>query len=339
MTHRKTRIRRLQWRIMLVVLAFGSTALVACQVPVFRFALERWQTDPLRLVVLHRGEETAAQQAAVKDLLGLSQTGFSVEIRQTAITDDSPEMLREIYGVAGVSAGPVVAAFYPPNSSISPGTPACVLPVNEETRQTILNSPIRKQLVNRLIRGDSAVWLLLECGQQGADDQAAELLQSQFLQLQTRLLLPDAETLQIEPERLSRLRVPFQLKFSMLRIARTDPKERLLVNSLLNSEPDLRELREPIAFPVFGRGRVLYALAGNGINSSTIEAVCEFLTGPCSCQVKEENPGFDLPLHCDWTAKLGKDLLSSPVPERNQPPVLLKIPAGRRRNDDQSGGK
>ncbi|TWW12353.1 hypothetical protein E3A20_01920, partial [Planctomyces bekefii] len=36
-----------------------------------------------------------------------------------------------------------------------------------------------------------------------------------------------------------------------------------------------------------GRGRVLYALVGDGIAEGTIAAACDFLTGPCSCQVKE----------------------------------------------------
>ena len=31
------------------------TASEACQVPVFRYALERWQPDPYELVIVHKG--------------------------------------------------------------------------------------------------------------------------------------------------------------------------------------------------------------------------------------------------------------------------------------------
>jgi hypothetical protein len=52
---------------------------------------------------------------------------------------------------------------------------------------------------------------------------------------------------------------------------------------------------------VFGRGRVLYALAGRGINADNIREACEFLVGPCSCQVKEMNPGVDLLMDVAWS--------------------------------------
>ena len=32
-----------------------SNAVLACQIPVFRYALERWQPDPYEVVVIHRG--------------------------------------------------------------------------------------------------------------------------------------------------------------------------------------------------------------------------------------------------------------------------------------------
>ena len=57
---------------------------------------------------------------------------------------------------------------------------------------------------------------------------------------------------------------------------------------------------EPIAFPIFGRGRVLYGLIGEGIASDVIDEASLFLTGACSCEVKEQNPGVDLLMSVDW---------------------------------------
>jgi hypothetical protein len=101
------------------------------------------------------------------------------------------------------------------------------------------------------------------------------------------------------------------LSFSTVRLSRDDPREKHLVSMLLGSEPDLEAFREPMAFPVFGRGRVLYALVGKGINEEYVDEACAFLAGPCSCQVKELNPGTDLLMAVDWEALLGERLVEA----------------------------
>jgi hypothetical protein len=88
----------------------------------------------------------------------------------------------------------------------------------------------------------------------------------------------------------------------MIQLDRDDPDEQFLVRMLTHSEPDLEvDYRDkPMAFAVFGRGRTLWGLVGEGINSDVIEDACAYLTGMCSCQIKAQNPGFDLLLHVDW---------------------------------------
>ena len=84
-----------------------------------------------------------------------------------------------------------------------------------------------------------------------------------------------------------------------------------------------------MAFPVLGRGRVLYALVGKGISEDTIAMASSFVVGPCSCQVKNLNPGFDLLLSVNWDEQLAGPKLSKEVPEATSEPVLLTIPPGR----------
>ncbi|MHC4505258.1 MAG: hypothetical protein ACYTFI_18295, partial [Planctomycetota bacterium] len=92
-----------------------------------------------------------------------------------------------------------------------------------------------------------------------------------------------------------------KLAFSTLNLSRKDPREQLLVKMLTGTEKDLKDFAaEPMAFPVFGRGRALWALVGKGINEDNIAETCIFLVGPCSCQVKARNPGVDLLLTVDW---------------------------------------
>ncbi len=43
---------------------------------------------------------------------------------------------------------------------------------------------------------------------------------------------------------------------------------------------------------------------GAGINADNLRESAAFVTGACSCQVKEQNPGFDLLLNADWNKLL-----------------------------------
>jgi hypothetical protein len=90
-------------------------------------------------------------------------------------------------------------------------------------------------------------------------------------------------------------------EFSTVSLSRTDPNERMLLSMIMHSEPDLDEyVKEPMAIPVFGRGRALYTLIGEGINADNIREAAAFLTGPCGCEIKMMNPGVDLLMAVNW---------------------------------------
>ena len=107
-----------------------------------------------------------------------------------------------------------------------------------------------------------------------------------------------------------------RIAFSVYRLSRTDPAEQPLVTMLLNSDTGLEG---PIAFPIFGRGRALWAMAGKGLNAEMISEAGMFLTGACSCEAKELNPGVDLLFAADW-----EQGLSAPPPKEPVPVPLLK---------------
>jgi hypothetical protein len=72
-------------------------------------------------------------------------------------------------------------------------------------------------------------------------------------------------------------------------------------------------------------------LIGAGITAKNIHDSAEFLVGPCSCEVKELNPGFDLLLSTDWDKHLTADGTPLPTPVAAQPigpPILVPIPTG-----------
>jgi hypothetical protein len=125
--------------------------------------------------------------------------------------------------------------------------------------------------------------------------------------------------------------VPLRVAFSLLRVPR-DGSEPSLVEMLLHSESDLADRADPMVFPVFGRGRALLPLVGAGITAENVRDSATFLVGPCSCQVKELNPGFDLLLKDEWDKLISQE--ESPVAAFSEPsptseaPEFVAIPVG-----------
>jgi len=147
---------------------------------------------------------------------------------------------------------------------------------------------VRARLAAELVHGAAAVFLFLPAGDTAVDTAARARLQTTLEEMSRTLAPPppDADAVALATEALPS--APF--RFAILEVSRQDPAEEFLQAMLLASEPDLAGLREPMAFPVFGRGRALYAIVGAGINQDVLAEACVFLTGACSCQVKAQNP-------------------------------------------------
>jgi hypothetical protein len=176
-------------------------------------------------------------------------------------------------------------------------------PLTDPAVSTLLDSPIRKEIAKRILAGESAVWILLESGIKQQDEEAAHLLDSQLRRMTEKLEVSMPGT-ELDGS---------NSRFSTVRVSRDDPLEATFVEMLLRSEPELATLSEPMAIPVFGRGRALFALVGEGIHEDNIEHVCRFLTAWCSCQVKELNPGVDLLMSVDWSRLVESNPLLSAV--------------------------
>jgi hypothetical protein len=179
----------------------------------------------------------------------------------------------------------------------------------------LIDSPARREIARRLQKGDSVVWLMLPGSDPKKNEAAAERLQAQLKKLEKSIPLPvdeGKETVKLLSE------LPLRVAFSILPIARTDPAEKLFVQMLLHTEKGLADQKGPMVWPVFGRGRALDVLVGEGINHDTIEEAARFLCGACSCQVKQLNPGIDLLLAADWDSVL-----------ENRSAVLPTFPGGQ----------
>ncbi len=286
-----------------LVLAAGAGTALACSVPVFRYALERWEADQYSVLVFHQGKLTAEQSAWVRDLgrdglAGKMAANLTLRTVDLANATD-PALLRWWRPQPAATALPAMVLLYPPAFGIP--TPAWRGPLTGENVTQLLDSPLRREMAGRLLKGDSAVWVLLESGDQTLDTAAAHALDARLKHLETTLELPELDPVDVIGGETGASQKKLKVVFSTLRLSRQNASESVLVRMLLNTEDDLEATREPIVFPIFGRGRALYALVGRGINSAMIDEAAGFLTGACSCIVKDENPGIDLLMSVDWT--------------------------------------
>lgn len=306
---------------------------VACNVPVFRYALERWPADPYELVVLYDGKLSAEDLVSVetlrkRDLRSKTPANFNVRTIEVGTAKDS--LFREIWNEQNGGNGPLLVTLYPRNAQEVPDRVVSVHPLSSQVVQRSIDSPVRQQLAKRLLSGDSAVWVFVPCGDKVQDEAALERLKIEVKKNQDSLELPPQD--ELEEDELFQPENPIELRlgFSIVTVNRKDPQEAFFLEMLMGSEPDLESLDEPMAFPVIGRGRVLYALVGKGIFRDTVAMASRFVVGPCSCQVKEQNPGFDLLLAVDWDEKLGGAAISEPPKVPSKGPILIDIPSGKK---------
>lgn len=290
-----------------IVVCLISVA-AACNVPVFRFALERWRPDAYRAVLFHRGELTGAERERIQPLLEHEDRGAAnvtlrlVDVAQLDAESEEHAADMQLLASLGEIELPALVVQYPAHLQIH--KPVWSGAPSRETVAGLIDSPARQELVRRLAEGQTAVWLMLDSGNPEQDDAAAALVEAELKRLEEELELPE---LTDAPEDALAANAPLQIAFSLLRVRRDDPAEQALVSMLIHSEPDLAERDDPMVFPVYGRGRALWALIGAGITARNVGDSAGFLVGPCSCEVKELNPGFDLLLAAEWDVLLSPD--------------------------------
>ncbi len=288
-----------RWWILAAV-TLGGTAW-ACDVPVYRWALERWEADPFEAVVFHHGTLDAAGETCVATLEGGRAEGANLLVKTVNLDAPMPPAMAALWKRQQDPVTPWLVVRFPLTVKGQP--PAWSGPLTTETCEGVIHSPVRRRVAADLIDGEAGVFIFLASGDKRRDERAEATLVAALKKAEEHLELPTGSTA-AAPQMDDALLDKLDVRFSMIRVARNDPREQILVSTLLGIEPDLRGLDGPMAFPVFGRGRALYALVDRGINEDTIAEACSFIVGSCTCQVKDLNPGTDLLLAANWEDKL-----------------------------------
>ena len=307
------KMRRLMWLIL-----FGFSWVVsaqACTIPMYRYALERWDTDFYRVVFFYENELPKGISETLNPLVNASvaiygevPTDVNVEpqdvkanmsLRFVDLANDPDPQMLELWQTQNHPELPWVVIRFPRSAGLQH-----VLwrgPLDALKTDTLVESPARSEIVQHLLQGQTAVWALLETGDKEKDERALQQLTKGLERAQVELKLPELDE-QDEEEWLSgKDKIPLKIDFHIVQVARSNAQEIPLITMLIKSYPEMmKQLREPMAFPIFGRGRTLMGLAGDDISKTAIMNMCRFLVDSCQCQVKEENPGVDLLLTADW---------------------------------------
>lgn len=327
---------------LIAIIAFTvAYPLNACDTPVFRYALERWPAAPYTILVFHSGPLDEEQQKLIDALEEQTEAPeMPLDLPEEEQTDEQDEY--EMYGAAYPVARVITVDVTDPPEGIAEellerwkeeaaDAPQIAVPhpmdytaeyllwsgpLNKENAEGLLISPTRREIAKHILTDNAIVWVMMKCGNEELDKKAEETVRTELSTIRERMqeqldeLYSAASDIPWEgegepPITTEEERVP---EFTVLTVEQDDPKEAFLVGSLLRSEPGedgLENYRdEPMVFAAFGRGRFYYALVGEGISPEMIEETCYYLMGPCSCQIKDANPGMDVLMNIDWDSAL-----------------------------------
>jgi hypothetical protein len=318
----------------------STSIVVACNIPVFRFALERWKSDACELVVFFERPLLPADDALIGELEQASTLsgGFAnLNVLRVDVSQTMDQELQDLWIATKqktdlVLPAAIVRSLKGKGQAINHWHGS----LQELRAASLLSSPARSELLRRLQEGDSIVWLMIQSSDEKRNSAIRDILTAQCKQLPKSIQLPEGIGL---PGSELYSEVPLLLQFSVLEIAPEDPAEQYLIRQISGVKFDAFRNGDPLIVPVFGRGRALEVIPADQLNPDLILELTEFLCGACSCQVKEQNPGFDLLLTTDWNLALfGEDAEGPPEDAadgsgQKKKPELIPIPPGRSKSN------
>src|SRR6185503_4798510 len=228
------------------VLAWGlllqAAALGAGQLPVFRCALENWPARDYQAVIFHRGPLGMDEQDLATALKEAPQRwGANIATSTADVLEEMDEATLALWKTQTNAEPPWMVVFAPASEDYPPVLWAGRF--QADTVKAVLDSPARKKTIEALVRGDSAVWVLLECGDAMRDEAAVDTLAGTLKRLEGDLRLYASIT-SAPP---AKFNLPLRIAFSLVRVTRNDPAEEFFVNLLSQKERFHRG--KPAAFP------------------------------------------------------------------------------------------
>lgn len=322
----------------LTLLAFFASAqsLPACSIPVFRFALERWAPDLFEVSVFYRGtlnDADAKRLDQLEDWAVHNGGNVNLEVVRCDLDERVPSDLLALWKSLKNTPLPTVVVRTPLKS-----TGQHILwqgRLSDAFLDELATSPARREVAQRLLRGDAVVWLLLRGTDQELAARTRASLDAALKQLAEEIELPPGVG---RPGSELLAKIPLQMKFSVVEVSAESSEEQALIKLLHGglAKPPLTS--DSYIAPVFGRGRVLNVLSASELEPETVSDWTRYLCSACSCQVKQQNPGFDLLCAMNWEEQLFDEnsLKATDESTTDTEPTLVSIPSGHTAIDSNS---
>ncbi len=268
----------------------GAAPVGAGELPLFRHALLHLPANRFEVVVFHRGVLDESDERLVNVLRDAQETsGANLDVFSVDLVGQLEERLQHLWDSQTNAAVPWLVVRPPGAQANSPAMWAG--PLTLEKISGLLDSPARRKIAEGLLRGDAAVWVLLESGDVMRDEAAVDVLAAE-LKAAERKLNPSTNG------------ASFPVGFSLVRVTRNDPAEDFLVGTLVYGDRIART--KPTAYPVFGRGCVSTGLTGHHLDEEKIREACAVLTGVhTNAAGKRGLPSKELLLSTKWDALPG----------------------------------
>lgn len=329
---------------------------LACDTPVYRYAMYRWPPAPYHVLYFHRGSPDAkdGEVNRMLDEAGTKATPANLSFESVDVSKDEtlkflPEEIRSVWQAHRQEPLPRHVILAPRMGELWSGR----LDVAETER--LLQSPLRTKIAQLLHDGHAAVLILLPGSDAAATRKAEQVINEAIAQVASggqgqspsagsapdakdaTAQRPGAETgdtpQPAQPLPLSAADLdaategPKPLRLALVKLDRKDAKEQWLLRNLLAIQkiPPEKE-KEPLLYAVFGRGRAMGPCLGDQISSDSIDELVAFLGGACSCVIKDQNPGVDLLFAWDWDAT-AEHLVQNEEPAPVAGPDYAEIPA------------
>ncbi len=305
--------------ILIATLASLSWATVAlpCNTPVNRYALYKWHASPYYIFHLRKGgddskgkpiqeglkkfftsddHEAQGEKAEGKKVTNFSYVAIDID-NQEEFTQLPPKIRHSLQSV-DESKYPFYLVVNPRGREVYRGD------LEVKDLALMADSPARQKMAKHLHDGCDGVLFFLPNEDKEASKKASEEVDKVI-----KLVAPKEEGKKEEKKATSLdelIQGTDELSDSPLNVTRItldrkDPAEKWFIRFLYACE-DMEEedLKEPMVYAAYGRGRIMEPYLGGGIIADNLLMVIRFINGPCSCQVKDENPGVDLLTTWDW---------------------------------------
>jgi len=301
---------RLRWGVFALTVLFGLvTQSLACSTPVYRYAMYRWFPAPYRVIYMHEAEPSDADlklHAAIEAYGDYDKQKFAnIELMLTDLKKNPdlkgwPSFIKKQWEEGHDGTLPTYMVVSPLGDILHIGE------LDETEIKAMVASAARDQMMKYLAEGKTCAYVLLTSSDAKKNDAAERIVQKAIKAVDSGEIefydgeLPYWDEEEEEEEEEKEKKSPHSIGF--VKVDRESKSERWLVRSLLSTEPDLKDIDEPMVFAVFGRGRAFPPYLGKGVTYDNMLDYFSEVTGACSCTVKDQNPGIDLLMSNNWDA-------------------------------------